>query len=361
LIVTREGYPLGYEVFDGNTADVTTVQEIISKVEERHGKAQRIWVMDRGNTSEANLAFIRERNGHYIVGTPKAQMGRFASELTEEGWRQVREGIEVKLAKNPVAGSSDSYLLCRSRERSAKEQSMAKRFEERMEAGLGKLAQAAAQGRLRDAAVAHQRLGRLLEKHWRAAGLFAVAIEAQADGRLQVRWSKCADREAWLKQSSGCYVLRTNLENPDPVELWKSYIQLTDAEWAFRITKDELAIRPVWHQGAARVQAHILVCFLAYALWKTLGGWMKLAGLGDSPRVLVDELHTIRSVDVVLQTLEDESPGPPLTVRCVTRPDDHQAVLLERLGLELPDQIKRFRMPLESTLAKEVPPTIVPM
>jgi len=317
--------------------------------------------MDRGNTSEANLAFIRQRNGHYIVGTPKAQMGRLAGELTAEGWREVRAGIEVKLAQNPVAGSSDRYLLCRSRERAAKEQSMAKRFEERMEAGLGKLARAAAQGRLRDAAVAHQRLGRLLEKHWRAAGLFAVAIEPAGAGRLQVRWSKRADREAWIAQSSGCYVLRTNLENPDPVELWKSYIQLTDAEWAFRIAKDELEIRPVWHQGAARVQAHILVCFLAYALWKTLGGWMKLAGLGDAPRVLVDELHTIRSVDVELQTLEDGLPGPPLTVRCVTRPDDHQAVLLARLGLELPNQIKRFRRPWESTRAKEVPPAIAPM
>jgi len=361
LIVTREGYPLGYEVFDGNTADVTTVQQIIGKVEEQHGKAQRIWVMDRGNTSEANLAFIRERNGHYIVGTPKAQMGRFAGEITEAGWREVREGIEVKLARNPAAGSSDRYLLCRSRERAAKERSMAKRFEERMEAGLGKLAQAAAKGRLRDAAVAHQRLGRLLEKHWRAAGLFDVTIDQQADGRLQVRWSKRADREAWIEQSSGCYVLRTNLENPDPVELWKSYIQLTDAEWAFRITKDELEIRPIWHHSAARVQAHILVCFLAYTLWKTLGGWMKLAGLGDAPRAVVDELHTIRSVDVELQTMEDGLPGPPLTVRCVTRPDDHQAVLLERLGLELPNQIKRFQMPLESTLAIEVPPAIAPM
>ena len=110
-----------------------------------------------------------------------------------------------------------------------------------------------------------------------------------------------------------------------------------------------------------RVQGHVPVCFLAYALWKTLGGWMKLAGLGDAPRVLVDELHTIRSVDVELQTLEDGLPGPPLTVRCVTRPDDHQAVLLERLGLELPHQIRRFRMPLEGTLAKEIPPAIAPM
>ena len=361
LVVTRDGYPLGYEVFDGNTADVTTVQGIITKVEEQHGKAQRIWVMDRGNTSEANLAFIRERQSHYIVGTPKAQMGRFAGAITEGGWQEVREGIEVKLAKHAVAGSSESYILCRSRERAAKEQSMAKRFQERMEAGLGKLADAAAKGRLRDAATAHQRLGRLLEKHWRAAGLFDVSIDPQADGRLQVCWSKRADREQWIEQSSGCYVLRTNLANPDPVELWKSYIQLTDAEWAFRIEKDELEIRPIWHQGAARVQAHILVCFLAYAMWKTLGGWMKLSGLGDAPRVLVDELHTIRSVDVELQTLEDQAPGRPLTVRCVTRPDDHQTVLLERLGLELPNQIKRFRMPLESIIAKEALPAIAPM
>jgi len=248
LIVTTDGYPLGYEVFDGNTADSTTVQSIVEKVENEHGKSKRIWVMDRGNVSHENLAFIRERGGQYIVGTPKAMLRQVQGELTDQ----------------------------------------------------------------------------------------------QKDKSLTITWTRDEKKKQEL---CGCYLLRTNTAETDPVKLWQQYIQLVDAEWAFRITKDELELRPVWHQNKERVQAHILVCFIAYAMWKTLGGWMKASGLGDSPRELLEEMAAVKTGDIILPTrASDNTPGPTLMIRCVTRPDAHAEVLLNRLGVKLPNHLKRQRM-----------------
>jgi transposase len=356
LIVTADGYPLGYEVFSGNTADSTTVQRIVQKVEAEHGKLNRIWVMDRGNVSEANLAFIRERGGQYIVGTPKAMLRQVQGQISDEGWQQVREGIEVKVVRRSNESASannaneqdavETLVLCRSEDRIAKESAMLGRFVQRLERGLGKLAASANSGRLRDVETANRRLGRLLEKNWRAAGCIEVNIselpQPTEKAKLSVTWTK--DDQA-KRALCGCYLLRTNLPEPDPVALWRQYIQLVDAEWAFRITKDELELRPIWHQQEHRVQGHILVCFIAYAMWKTLSGWMKASGLGEAPRPLVEELSTIKSADVLLPTRQvDGSAGPTLVVRCVTRPDEHQAVLLNRLGIEMPNHLRRFRM-----------------
>ena len=344
LIVTTDGYPLGYEVFDGNTADSTTVRAIVEKVEQQHGHADRIWVMDRGNVSQENLAFIRQRGGHYIVGVPKALLRHVQGHLTEGGWQQVRAGLEVKPVKLPGMDTSETLILCRSDDRVAKESAMLTRFADRMQEGLERLRKSAASGRLQDLQQASERLGRLKEKNWRAAACFQVSItpveKATGCQKLTITWTR--DTQA-KNDLCGCYLLRTNLEAPDPVVLWKQYIQLVDAEWAFRISKDELEIRPVWHQHRDRVLAHILVCFIAYALWKTLAGWMQLAGLGEAPRSVLEELATIQSGDVVLPTRHpDGTPGETLTIRAVTRPDEHQAVLLARLGLKLPNHIKRF-------------------
>ena len=162
------------------------------------------------------------------------------------------------------------------------------------------------------------------------------------DGGLKITWTKDEQKK---RELCGCYLLRTNLPEADPVALWQQYIQLVDAEWAFRISKDELELRPIWHHHEDRVKGHILVCFIAYAMWKTLSGWMKSSGLGEAPRPLVEELATIRSGDVSLPTRSDEGmAGPTLVVRCVTRPDEHQTALLSRLGLEIPNQIKRYRL-----------------
>jgi transposase len=356
LIVTVDGYPLGYEVFSGNTADSTTVQQIVKKVEEEHGKLNRIWVMDRGNVSEANLSFIRERGGQYIVGTPKAMLRQVQGQITDEGWQQVREGIEVKKVKTSAGAddangakggqATETLVLCRSQDRIVKESAMLGRFVDRLEAGLKKLAASAESGRLKDLETANRRLGRLLEKNWRAANCFQVNVAAIAQpstkAKLLVSWTK--DEQA-KRKVCGCYLLRTNLPEPDPVALWRQYIQLVDAEWAFRISKDELELRPIWHQRDGRVQGHILVCFIAYAMWKTLGGWMQASGLGDAPRPLVEELSTIKSADVTLPTRQhDGSDATTLVIRCVTRPDEHQQVLLDRLGIKWPNHLKRFRL-----------------
>jgi hypothetical protein len=218
------------------------------------------------------------------------------------------------------------------------------RFRERFEAGLTKLQQAAEKGVLRDAASAHQRLGRLKERYWRAAGAFEVQVtplpKPVGKAQLSITWTRNERWQEWAALAEGCYLLRTNLTETDPAVLWKRYIQLTEAEWAFRITKDELEIRPVWHQKEDRVKAHILVCFLAYALWKTLAQWMRASGLGDAPRTLVEELAKIKSGDVVLKARWTDGREHLLRVRCVTTPDKAQKVLLHRLGLTLPQRLR---------------------
>ena len=345
LVVSREGIPLGYEVFAGNTNDSTTVQEVIGLMEGKYGKANRVWVMDRGMVSESNLRFLRQRGGSYIVGTPKAMLRHFEKYLTSKEWHEVQEGVEVQLVPGP--DGEESFVLARSRDRQEKEQAMHERFVERLEAGLEKLTNSAESGRLKDPAVANRRLGRLLTKYWRAAGAFDVDIETlkppQGKVRLKVSWRRNERWTEWAALSEGCYLLRTNLTDVDPATLWKRYIQLTEAEWAFRITKDELKIRPIWHHLDRRVEAHILVCFLAYVLWKTLAQWMRGAGLGSAPRTLLEELAKIKSGDVVLPTLSKRGhPTTTVRLRCVVTPDKPQRVLLQRLGLNLPRRLRRI-------------------
>ena len=344
LVVTTDGMPLGYEVFDGNTHDSTTVERMVEAVEAKYGRANRIWVMDRGMVSEKNLAFLRQRNGAYIVGTPKAMLRRFEQHLIDQDWHEVQAGVEVKLVPGP--NGDETFVLTRSADRRKKEQAMHARFLERMEQGLVKLQASIASGRLKDEAVAQRRLGRLQERFWRAAGAFDIKIvelkRPQGKARLSITWTRRQDWSEWASLSEGCYLLRTNLVEVDPATLWKRYIQLTDAEWAFRIKKDELAIRPVWHHRDDRVLAHILVCFLAYVLWKALAQWMHRAGLGDAPRTLLEEFARIKSGDVVLPAQSADGSQRTIHLRCVTTPDEAQKVLLHRLGLTLPQRLRRI-------------------
>jgi len=344
LVVTTDGIPLGYEVFDGNTGDSTTVEEIVEAMEAKYGRADRVWVMDRGMVSDANLAFIRGRDGSYIVGTPKAMLRQFEQYLVEKDWHEVQAGVEVKLVPGP--DGQETFILARSRDRREKEKAMHARFAGRMEEGLKKLAASAASGRLKDAGEARERLGRLRERYWRAGGAFEVAIapleKPASKARLSVLWKRNGRWSEWAAVSEGCYLLRTNLVETDPAVLWKRYIQLTEAEWAFRIAKDELAIRPVWHHTADRVKGHILVCFLAYAMWKTLAQWMRAGGLGDAPRTVLEEFARVKSGDVVLATrTANGQPGKTVRLRCVTSPDEGQKMLLSRLGLTLPQRLRR--------------------
>jgi transposase len=344
LVVTTDGIPLGYEVFAGNTHDSKTVETIVKAMEAKYGQASRIWVLDRGMISEPNLQFLRNRGAAYIVGTPKAMLHKFEQHLVNKDWHEVQAGVEVKLVTGP--DGTETFILARSADRREKEKAMHQRFIERLEAGLKKLADQAEKGRLRDASIAHQRLGRLKERYPRASGAFDVKIAAiekpTGPAHLSITWSRNAKWDEWAALSEGCYLLRTNLTESDPSQLWKWYIQLTDAEWAFRIEKDELEIRPIWHQKENRVKAHILVCFLAYVLWKTLAQWMRKAGLGDAPRTLIEELAKIKSGDVVLVARPAKGSEHQIRLRCVTTPDKAQKVLLHRLGVMLPQRLRRI-------------------
>ena len=338
LVVTRDGMPLGYEVFAGNRTDVTTVEEIVEAMEARYGMAQRIWVMDRGMTSADNLDWLRETGRRYLVGTPKSELKKWAGALAEtRDWQAVRDGIEAKQCVGP--DGLETFVLIRSVERREKERAMHARFARRIEDGLTRLgARLRRARRPLDVRRLERQLGRLLERNQRAAGRYVIDFVPDPTQPAGVRldWSARPEWDDWARWSEGCYVLRTNVTDWSPEDLWRTYIQLTDVEAAFRIQKSELGIRPVWHQRTDRVQAHILVCFLAYVLWKTLEQWQRRAGLGQSPRTIFDELRRIQSTDVVLPT-ED---GRELRLRCIVRPDAAQAALLDRLGLDLPQRLR---------------------
>jgi transposase len=337
LVVSRCGMPIGYEVFAGNRRDSTTVEEIVTTMESRYGKSGRVWVMDRGMLTEANIKFLKEGGRRYIIGTPKSMLKQFERELLQESWDHVREGVEVKLCPSPD-GDEETFILCRSRDRLEKEKAIFARFESRIEEGLQKI-QASCQKRKQSALKVAERVGRLKGANSRAARLFDVKVEEE-DGRAKLSWTKRESLRKWITLTDGCYVLRSNVQDWTPQELWQAYMQLTEAELAFRIHKSDLRIRPVWHQKEDRVLAHILVCFLAYVLWKTLAQMCRCAGLGDEPRRLFDELGELRMMDVILPTSE----GIDLRRRCVSRPNEHQEILLQRLGLELPRALETTQM-----------------
>jgi transposase len=321
--------PIGYEIFAGNRHDSTTVEEIVETMESRYGKADRIWVMDRGMVSPENIELLNQSSRRYIIGTPKAMLKNFEAELLSDDWEIVNESLEVKRCQSPEG--DETFILCRSQDRRKKEQAIHERFERRIEEGLKKI-EAACSNRKCDIVTIATRVGRLLGQNTSASGLFYTDVKATSDGGAKLLWHKDEKWRNWAALSEGCYMLRTNITDWSGEDLWKAYIQLTEAEAAFRIHKSDLRIRPVWHQKTERVQSHILVCFLAYVLWKTLAQMCKAAGIGDEPRRVFAELGKIRVVDVVLPNRTDHE----IRRRCVSQPSDHQAILLQRLGLNLP-------------------------
>lgn len=335
LVVSRCGMPLGYEVFAGNTTDVTTVEHIVETMEKRYGKSDRIWVMDRGMVSEDNIAFLKQEGRRYILGTTKSQLKQFEKQLLADDWRTVQAGVEVKLCPSPE-GDSETFILCRSRDRRKKDEAILRRFEQKIEERLNAM-QARCEKQRRDPQKVEREIGRLLGQNTRAAGLFQVDVNTDEKGHAKICWQKIADRRDWATLSAGCYLLRSNVSDWSNEDLWKAYIQLTEAEAAFRIHKSDLSIRPIWHQKQDRVLAHILVCFLAYVLWKTLAALCERAGLGHEPRRVLEELSQIRSIDVVLPTRD----GVDIRKRCITKPSEHQAILLHHLGLALPSSIQQ--------------------
>jgi transposase len=315
LVVTFDGFPLGYEVFAGNTHDSRTLQTIVATMEARHGMLGRVWITDRGMASAENMAWLRQTGRRYIIGAPKSELKKFGADLVRpDGWRTVQEGVEVKLTRHPETG--ETVILCRSADRRSKEKAMHDKFSARIEAAVVRLAARVARAKKRlDPAPVNRQIGRILQQNQRAAARFAIALEPDscpAGFRLGVTYNAAFDD--WAELSQGAYLLRSNITDWSDHQLWKAYIQLTQAEAAFRIHKDQLDVRPIWHQREDRVQAHILVCFLAFVLWKSLEMWQQRAGLGNSPRTILEELARIQSHDVVLPT----ATYGQIRLRCVT-------------------------------------------
>jgi transposase len=337
MVVSREGLPLGYEVFNGNRHDVTTVEDIVTKIESQYGRSERIWVMDRGMLSEDNLEFLQSKKRRYIIGTPKSQLKQFEQAMLGVDWEQIRDGLEVKSCPSPEG--EETFVLCRSEARAKKEKAIHERFEQRIEKGLQKIAESC-QKRKQTVGKIERRVGRLLGANTRAAGLFQVTVKEGKDNRVELVWKKIENWRQWAELSEGYYMLRTNIKDWKAGELWEAYIQLTQAETAFRIQKSDLRIRPIWHQKEERVKAHILVCFLAYVLWKMLSQVCKRTGLGNEPRKVFDEIAQIKVVDVILNTKD----GTTITKRCISQPTKAQSVLLQKLNLLLPQYMKTYQL-----------------
>jgi transposase len=317
--------------------DVTFM--FVATMEARHGIPGRVWIAGRGMASAENLAWLRQTGRRYIIGAPKSELKKFACELSDRGgWRAVREGVEVKLARHPE--TDETVILCRSADRRSKEQAMHDKFSRRIEQALERLSARLARAKKRlEAATVNRQIGRILQQNQRAAARFTIVLAPDgcpAGFRIHVDHDAAFDD--WAALSEGAYLLRSNISDWSDQQLWKAYIQLTQAEAAFRIQKDQLNLRPVWHQREDRVQAHILVCFLAFVLWKSLEMWQQRADLGNSPRTILEELARIQSHDVVLPTTTHGQ----IRLRCVTQPDAAQAALLDRLGIVLP---KRMHSP----------------
>jgi transposase len=347
LVVTPEGLPIGYEIFAGNTADVTTVEDMVELLETKYGQPKRIWVLDRGMVSEENIDFLRERGARYIVGTPKSQLKAFEAKLLDEAdWTQVQPGVEVKLVAHPDGPPDEQYVLCRSGARRDKELAMLARQRERLRAQLDKTHAGLQRRPAKDAGKIERRIGRWLGRFPAAERLLEVRVERDAAGcACALAITERGERSAWAAHAHGAYLLRTNCPEQDSAKLWRWYMQLTQAEDAFRISKSDLSLRPVFHQKTERVEAHILVCFLSLVLWRTLEMWMRGKGLGDCARQLLKEVSTVRSMDVVLPVRDPESAETrELRLRVVARPDRPVAELLHRLGLDLPHAPKIVQM-----------------
>lgn len=338
LVVTPEGLPVGYEVFDGNRSDVTTLEEIVNLMEEKYGKARRIWVFDRGVVSEENLEELRQRGIQYVVGTPRGMLKRFEAQLSTKGWEEVDPGVEVKLVEHPDFGA-EKFVVCRSEQREQKERAILQKQAQRLEGKLEQIRSSILKGRLKSLSVAERRVGRWMGRYSRAEHLFEVKLQKKADRLTGMRIKRSEQYEQWVQLSHGAYLLRTNLTEEDPCKLWKTYINLNQAEQAFRIGKSDLGIRPVYHQKRRRVQAHIFICFLALAMWKCLELWMKAKGLGTCARRLLEEVKEIRSLDVLLPIRDRK----PVRLRLVTRPERQTQVLLDRLGLSVPNRPKHVK------------------
>jgi transposase len=333
LIVNPDGFPFSYELFDGNRADVTTVEAILRTVERKHGKARRVWIFDRGVVSEENLVAIGKRGGQYLVGTTRSKLKQFEQELLKDDFEKIRPEVEVKQIRIP--GGEETYILCRTAGRKEKEKAIRSRFVAKIEKALAGLDKRIAEGKLKDRDKMLLRLGRIQAAHPQVADLYEMAMKDTKEGPRLV-WRQKPEQQQWLEAREGAYLLRTNLTADGAADLWKKYMQLTEVEAAFRTLKSELAIRPLFHQLERRVKAHVLVAFLGYALLVTLKHLLKRGDSEYSPAQALKRLAEIHSVDIVLPTVE----GREIWLRRIAKLDERQQRILHQLQVQLPERLE---------------------
>jgi transposase len=348
LVVTREGFPLAHFTWAGNTQDVETMETIVTAIEKRFGKSHRVWVMDRGMISEDNLKFLSKSGRRYLIGTRRSELKDFHEELSAGDWHSLREALEVK----PVQRGKIAYLLVRSSERRKKERAMRRRQLLGLHRSLRSLQKRVEKGRLKQRDKVIEQVGCLKGRYWQAARLVKIAVDEGESPHVSWKWRTDAIRGAMLQD--GAYLLRSNYRKWSPKEFWETYMQLTVAEKAFRVLKSNLLIRPIWHHYDGRVEAHVMICVLAYALWNTLDHLAKQAGLMTeirkpdptrpnagpkarpmSPETVLRELSHVQIGDILLDTTD----GRQLILRRVARPTPEQARILAALKLNLPERL----------------------
>ena len=325
LIVTPEGFPLSYEVMGGGTADSTTLSGFLARIEKRYGRANRIWVMDRGIPTQDSLAKMRSIGASYLVGTPKGRLTKLEQAFLNQPWAKVRDGVQVKR----LATEEDVYVLAQSDARIDKERAMRtkrlRRYIERLKALQG-------QSLTRDQLL--MKLGAAKHDAGRAAGLVKITLPKEATTTASLEFKLDRDRLRQVRRREGRYLLGTNLTAGEPTQLWAFYIQLTEVEQAFKEIKHDLSIRPIFHKTEARIEAHIFVAFLAYCLQVTLKAKLRTVASGTTPREVIAKFKTMQMVDVHLPTTD----GRELTLSRYTQPEAEHRMLLDQLRLSLPAQ-----------------------
>jgi transposase len=325
VIVTPEGFPLSYEVWPGNTQDVSTLEEAIRSLEKKHGKARRIWVFDRGIVSESNLEKLRACGAQYVVGTPRHQLKTCEQELLNGSWQKISEEVQVQLLRQ----DQETYVLARSTQRAKKEEAIRWRQVRGLMRDLIRLRRSIRLGSLKNEARILMRIGRLQERWPRGWPYVSVTWDGR---RVERKWDREALRLA--AQRDGAYLLRTNLQDHSPEALWKMYVQLTEVEAVFRTMKSEMAVRPIWHWTGPRVEAHIMVAFLGYCLWVCLKQKLRTVAPSLTPWQLLDQFGRIVQVEVWFK-LRD---GRSICLPRITQPEPAQAILLQQLNWTLPEQ-----------------------
>ena len=355
LVVTREGFPLAHFTLAGNTQDLQTVERIVQNVEQRFGRSQRVWVMDRGMISKKTLRFLNKDGRRYLLATRRSELKKFQEHLGKSGWQRLPDNPEVRVKS--FQRRQVYYLLACSKPRRQKERAMRRKQRRGLAKAIRQLHQRVAAGRLRQRDKILEAVGRIQARYPRARPFVSLTVSAGKNPKLQ--WSWKIDKFKAALVADGAYLLRSNRGGWSPTEFWETYIQLTVVERAFRVLKSELWLRPVWHQISDHVEGHVMICVLAYALWKTLDHLAKRANLQTitrkvdpehpdaapaprpmTPEVILRELAKIKLGDIHLETTE----GQKLVLSRVARPDAEQARILAALKLTLPERLSPDRL-----------------